>query len=403
MNRMNNIELFHEKKNCCGCGACYSICPKNAIKMTEDQNGFIYPQIDKDKCVQCGLCKTVCNYQKTHEAFKPIAGYVATNTNHDQLMKSSSGGAFSAFATEMLQNGGVVYGAAYEMKDGNYTLRHIRIDMIEELPKVQGSKYVQSYIFDVLPYIKKDLESGQKVLFSGTPCQVDALNGYLKKEYDNLYTVDIICHGVPSQKLLNDYIHTLSDSVEAFEFRNKKKGWKDYYISYCAKNKNKNIHCRLSSFYEYFLQGKLGRENCYSCKYACEMRYSDITIGDYWGIEHVHPELFHEKKWRDRIYDGISSILVNTEKGMELVKETASLELVSSDYARIAANNGQLREPSHYSEDREEILKLYHTEGYDAVNEKFNKTLGSKRVMLTLKASIPIGLKKKLKELVGKS
>ena len=154
MNRMSNIELFHEKKNCCGCGACYSICPKNAIKMTEDQNGFIYPQIDKDKCVQCGLCKTVCNYQKTHEAFKPIAGYVATNTNHDQLMKSSSGGAFSAFATEMLQNGGVVYGAAYEMKDGNYTLRHIRIDMIEELPKVQGSKYVQSYIFDVLPSLK---------------------------------------------------------------------------------------------------------------------------------------------------------------------------------------------------------------------------------------------------------
>ena len=402
MNRMNNIELFHEKKNCCGCGACYSICPKKAIKMTEDKNGFIYPQIDKDKCVQCGLCKMVCNYQKNHEAFKPIAGYVATNTNHDQLMKSSSGGAFSAFATEMLQNGGVVYGAAYEMKDGNYTLRHIRIDMIEELPKVQGSKYVQSYIFDVLPCIKKDLESGQKVLFSGTPCQVDALNGYLKKEYDNLYTVDIICHGVPSQKLLNDYIHTLSDSVEAFEFRDKKKGWKDYYISYCAKSKNKNIHCRLSSFYEYFLQGKLDRENCYSCKYACEMRYSDITIGDYWGIEHVHPELFHEKKWRDRIYDGISSILVNTEKGMELVKETASLELVSSDYARIAANNVQLREPSHYNEDREEILKLYHTDGYDAVDEKFNKTLGSKRVMLTLKASIPIGLKKKLKELVRK-
>ena len=165
MNRMNNIELFHEKKNCCGCGVCYSICPKNAIKMKEDQDGFIYPQIDRDKCVQCGLCKIVCNYQKNHEAFKPIVGYAATNTNHDQLMKSSSGGAFSAFATEMLQNGGVVYGAAYEMKDGNYTLRHIRIDTIEELPKVQGSKYVQSYIFDVLPCIKKDLNQARKFFF----------------------------------------------------------------------------------------------------------------------------------------------------------------------------------------------------------------------------------------------
>ena len=112
--------------------------------MTEDQDGFIYPQIDINKCVQCGLCKTVCNYQKTHEAFKPIAGYVATNTNHDQLMKSSSGGAFSAFATEILQNGGVVYGAAYEIKNGNYVLQHIRINTIEGLPKLQGSKYVQS-------------------------------------------------------------------------------------------------------------------------------------------------------------------------------------------------------------------------------------------------------------------
>jgi len=371
--------------------------------MTEDQDGFIYPQIDINKCVQCGLCKTVCNYQKTHEAFKPIAGYVATNTNHDQLMKSSSGGAFSAFATEILQNGGVVYGAAYEIKNGNYVLQHIRINTIEGLPKLQGSKYVQSYIFDALPCIKKDLELGKKVLFSGTPCQVDSLNGYLKKEYDNLYTVDIICHGVPSQKLLNDYIHTLSDSVETFEFRDKKKGWKDYYISYCAKSKNRNIHCRLSSFYEYFLQGKIDRENCYSCKYASEIRYSDITIGDYWGIEKVHAELFHEKKWRDRIYEGISCVLANTERGMKLIKDTASLELVSSDYVRIAANNGQLREPSHYSKDREEILKLYHTDGYDAVDEEFKKRLGIKRVVLTLKASIPTELKKKLKELVGKS
>ena len=400
---MNNIELFHEKRNCCGCGACYSICPKNAIKMTEDQDGFIYPQIDINKCVQCGLCKTVCNYQKTHEAFKPIAGYVATNTNHDQLMKSSSGGAFSAFATEILQNGGVVYGAAYEIKNGNYVLQHIRINTIEGLPKLQGSKYVQSYIFDALPCIKKDLESGKKVLFSGTPCQVDSLNGYLKKEYDNLYTVDIMCHVVPSQKLLNDYVLTLSDSVETFEFRDKKKGWKDYYISYCAKSKNRNIHCRLSSFYEYFLQGKIDRENCYSCKYASEIRYSDITIGDYWGIEKVHAELFHEKKWRDRIYEGISCVLANTERGMKLIKDTASLELVSSDYVRIAANNGQLREPSHYSKDREEILKLYHTDGYDAVDEEFKKRLGIKRVVLTLKASIPTELKKKLKELVGKS
>lgn len=402
MNRMNNIELFHEKRNCCGCGACYSICPKNAIKMTEDQDGFIYPQIDRNKCVQCGLCKMVCNYQKTHEAFKPIAGYVATNTNHDQLMKSSSGGAFSAFATEILRNGGVVYGASYEMKNGNYTLQHIRINTLEELPKIQGSKYVQSYIFDVLPCIKTDLELGKKVLFSGTPCQVDALNGYLRKEYDNLYTVDIICHGVPSQKLLNDYIHTLSDSVETFEFRDKKKGWKDFYIKYGINKKSRHIHCRVSSFYEYFLQGETYRENCYSCKYASEMRYSDITIGDYWGIEHEHPELFRDKKWKDRVYDGISCVLANTEKGMELIADTASLELVASNYTRISANNGQLRKPSHYSEKREKIMKLYHAKGYDAVDEEFKKSLGIKRVMLTLKASIPIGLKKKLKELVEK-
>ena len=177
----------------------------------------------------------------------------------------------------------------------------------------------------------------------------------MKKEYDNLYTVDIICHGVPSQKLLNDYIHTLSDSVETFEFRDKKKGWKDYYISYCAKSKNRNIHCRLSSFYEYFLQGKLDRENCYSCKYASEIRYSDITIGDTGALSKYIPELFDERSGETEFMMVFPGILVNTDKGMELVKETDSLELISSDYARIAANNGQLREPSHYSEDREKF------------------------------------------------
>lgn len=399
---MSNIDLFNEKKNCCGCGACSCVCPKKAIQMIEDDTGFIYPRIDNDKCVHCELCKSVCNYQKDHEAFKPLAGYVATNTNHEQLMKSSSGGAFSALATEILHNSGVVYGASYEMIHGNYMLKHIRIDTLESLPKLQGSKYVQSYIFEILPYVKKDLVAGKQVLFSGTPCQIDALKGYLRKNYDNLYTVDVICHGVPSQKFLNDYIHTISADIETFEFRDKKQGWKDFYIKYGISEKVKHIHCRVSSYYEYFLQGKTYRENCYCCKYASKLRYSDITIGDYWGIEQEHPELFSEKKWRDRIYDGISCVLANTEKGINLIKSAASLELVPSDYARIATNNGQLREPTHYSSQRDKILKLYNRHGYRAVDEEFRKNLGIKRIVFLAKASIPIGFKRKLKELVGK-
>lgn len=401
------VQLFSLKKECCGCGACTNICPRQAIHMEEDKEGFVYPVIDEAKCVQCGLCKTVCNYQNEHELHKPQSVYVMVNKDQNQVKKSASGGAFAALATSVLVNGGVVYGAAYERFEDDLKVVQTRITELSELHRLQGSKYVQSMTNFAYQDVKKDLLKNRVVLFSGTPCQVDGLKGYLKKDYENLITVDIVCHGVPNQKFFNGYIHLLEKKcggkIESFNFRDKEKGWGDFYIQYGFKkngrSKQKRIHCRVSSYYELFLTPVVYRENCYSCKYAGEKRTSDITIGDYWGIEHVHKELFFEKKWRNRRYTGISCVLANSLKGIELIKRLNDMvELVESSYDKAAALNGQLKEPSKQPEQREEILKLFSESGYEAVESKFKRELGNKVYLDKLKCMIPMGLKKEIRE-----
>lgn len=398
-----NTMLFREKKECCACGACYSTCSKHAISMIEDEIGFVYPHIDQEKCIGCGLCHKVCSYQSTKDGLRSLTGYVATNTNMNQLMNSTSGGAFSAIATNVIKKGGIVYGAAYDFVEGKIIVKHIGIDRIEDLPKIQGSKYVHSYAFPVFREIKDQLSKGRNVLFSGTPCQVDAVNGLFGNSNPNFYTIDIICHGVPNQKIFNDYVHTISEDIIDFSFRDKNKGWQDFFIKYSTSYVSKHIHCRVSSYYEYFLRGEIFRENCYSCKYASETRFSDVTIGDFWGIERMHPELLYEKKWRSRLYDGISCILINTDKGKKLIDQADSLDLITSDYRRISAENGQLRNPSKYSKEREAVFEIYKKYGYLGVEKAFREKLGKKEYQLAIKALIPICFKRILKELMNKA
>lgn len=250
--------------------------------------------------------------------------------------------------------------------------------------------------------MKKAVLEGRKVLFSGTPCQVAALNKFLGRKYENLLTVDIVCHGVPNQRFFNDYLDTLkndSDDISEFNFRDKNRGWEDYFIAYSVGSEYKDIHCRVSSYYEEFLKGYINRENCYSCKFASLERPADLTIGDYWGIAKQHPELFKEDKWFERKYTGISCLLVNTEKGERSIEEcTEQLELVPSTVDKIAAGNGQLREPTHRSEKREYIFELYRSKGYVAVENDFQKSLTrSYRIKDSLKCMIPLKLKMKIK------
>lgn len=393
---MEKVVLYKSKSECCGCGACMNICPKNAISMVEDECGFIYPKIDETLCVHCLACKRVCAFQSEDLGVAPIEGYAAANEEEEQKSKSSSGGAFAAIAEPFLLNGGVVYGTGYA---DDLSVVCTRIEKIEELQRLQGSKYVQSHMGDAYRGIKNDLKNGKPVLFSGTPCQIAAVRKYMG-DRDNLYTVDIVCHGVPSQRMMKDYLALLGD-VEEIEFRDKSKGWENFFIRY-RKHGYHHIHCRLSSYYEYFLQGKIYRENCYSCKYAAKERFSDLTIGDYWGIRKSHPDLITDGWWKERLFEGISCVLVNTERGKKLLQRSEHLKLAPSDYEKISRDNGQLKNPTPYTEERERILKLYRDDGWVEVDKDFFQRMGIKqRIKYQVKALIPVGFKRNIKRVLG--
>lgn len=230
--KMNKITLFEDKSKCCCCSACYNICPQNAIFIKEDEHGYKYPQIDTSKCVKCGLCKRICPYQRKIESYKnkekqemQKESYAAQIINEEILNKSASGGIFAAIATEILNNDGIVYGCSLEKKENKLEPKHIRIDNIENLYKIQGSKYVQSDIKDSLKMVKRDLDEGKIVVFSGTPCQIDGLKAFLKSDYEKLLTIDIICHGVPNARIFQDYIEFEGNKIEGniieFKFRDK--------------------------------------------------------------------------------------------------------------------------------------------------------------------------------------
>lgn len=407
---MEQITLFSEKKTCCGCGACMNICPRDAISMNEDEYGFLYPQIDSEKCIQCGACQRVCAYQNSIEEGEPIETYVSVTKNTD-ILKSASGGIFASFATECLKQNGVVFGSSFEMCDGKLKPIHIGIDKLSDLVKLQGSKYVQSEINMVYQEVKKALSNDKMVLFSGTPCQVAALNSFLgNKKYDNLLTIDIICHGVPSIQMFQDYLGILERNcgeIYNFKFRDKTNGWgltgSAFYINKKGKKKKMIIPFGVSSYYSMFLNSDIYRENCYSCRYANSHRVADITIGDYWGIEDEHPELLLNNGGCIDETKGVSCLIVNTSKGKKYLEENKdNLCLYPSDFSKARNRNGQLQAPSKMGKNREYILNLYKDEGYDAVEKWFRKTTGIKWYISWIKCRIPMTLKKRIKKILRK-
>ncbi len=398
------IVLFDKKENCCGCGACYNVCPKNAIKMKEDEYGFIYPEIDTKLCIECGLCKKVCAYQNIEETNKPLAGYVCANKDKNQIMLSASGGIFAAAAHHIVKQGGAVFGAAFVNEDNMLKPKHIMVNNADDIIKLQGSKYVQSDINNTFAEAEKILKEGRTVLFSGTPCQIAALKGYLRKDYDNLYTMDIICHGVPNSRFFNDYITILSKKLKGspvdFKFRDKTNGWGMLTAFEYIKNDKhykKFIPARTTSYFTLFLDGHTYREGCYSCKYACDKRAGDVTIGDYWGIEKQHPELMN--KYNERL--GISCAIVNSEKGIKLIEELNGYIMRDiSSYNNIAAKNGQLTAPSKKSEIRKVVMEIYKEQGYEGVEKYFKKNYHLQIIIHTIYNKIPRKLRLKLKKLL---
>ena len=372
-----------------------NICPKQAISMQEDEYGFIYPFIDEKKCVGCSKCARACAFQNKTEDNFPVECYAAVSKNEIQRKQSASAGIFAAMATDVIAHGGIVYGAAFA---DDWSVHHVRITETKDIIKIQGSKYVQSYTDNTFSETESFLKKGKTVLYSGTPCQIAGLKEFLGKDYENLITVDIICHGVPSCKMLKDYLKLLCDkhkgSIEAFTFRDKSIGW-GINGSAVINSRKVKLWQSASSYLYYFTKGWIYRENCYKCKYASKHRSADITLGDYWGIESQHPELFKRNGWDED--KGISCVIINTAKGSsEFDKYRHSLNMVETSFDRIAMKNAQLNRPCSAG-DREKILSVYADGGWGMVDKTFNKDNMLYKPMSFVKHLIPKKIRRYIK------
>ena len=345
---MNEICSIND---CTGCSACASSCVHKAIRMDEvPPHGYLYPVINSDLCIDCGLCSKVCPANNPPNFYKPLTAFAAVSKDYDDLMTSSSGGASSVLAHRVIRDGGVVYGSV-EVDYAN--ISHSRIDREEEIYKIKGSKYVHSYTTGCYPLVRSDLKKGTKVLFLGTPCQVAGLVNYLRKPYDNLITVDLCCHGVPSQKFLRDDVETFCDNNASF-FRKKgdmSKPWDRYKLTINDKKKEMISSPFLKDNYiTAFMSGHLFRENCYSCPYAKARRVSDITIADFWGYK-------GNKIITD---DGISLLMPSTNKGLQLIDACKeALHYEEREVAEAIKGNGQFNCSSKRPPERDAFLNTY--------------------------------------------
>lgn len=307
------IEIKNKTK-CCGCSACFNVCPTNAIEMAEDEYGFKYPVVNKEKCINCGLCEKKCPIlNKKEKNNNTPKSYACYNKDENIREKSSSGGIFSLFAEYILDKGGVVFGAAFNSKN---IVEHIYIDNREDLYKLRTSKYVQSTIGNTYKEVKKFLDNGRYVLFTGTPCQVNGLFSYLGKEYENLYTQDFICHGVPSPKVWRKYLkyRKNQDNQEPINinFRDKSEGWENFSLAFEYKKGSYRKDLTEDLYMKAFLREACLRDSCYKCFFKEKNRRTDVTIADFWGIQNLLPELNDNK--------GVSLLIVNTDKGEKLKK-----------------------------------------------------------------------------------
>ncbi len=365
------INIQH-KQDCCGCLSCVQRCPKQCISIYEDEEGFLYPKVDNSICIDCGLCEQVCPVLNQAEERKPIEVYAAKNPNEEIRKESSSGGIFTLLAEQTIDAGGVVFGVKW---NEHFEAVHAYTETKEGLVDFRGSKYVQSQTGDTFKQAEEFLKQGRQVLYSGTPCQIVALKLYLKKEYDNLLTIDIICHGTPSPGVFRWYLSeelqmtaarqnnkktkfsnpsSITSIAKAdilakeqgfkikdIRFRDKQFGWKKYSFVLTLEShssiQNKEISISSPINENTFLRGFLRdiylRPSCYACPSKSGKSRSDITLADYWGIQSIMPELDDDR--------GVSAVIINSTKGQNALNSTDA-ELYIASYENICANNPSL-------------------------------------------------------------
>lgn len=358
-----------EVKECCGCGACANICPKRCISMKADNEGFLYPEIDKETCISCGLCQKVCPFIHTARMIDEPQVLAARSTSDQTRFISSSGGIFPEMARAVFQEHGIVVGAAMSPDNRSVVIKYI--DHESDLEQLQGSKYIQAETGTIYNDVKQFLLNGQIVLFSGTTCQVAGLKSYLGKDYDNLICVDVICHGVPSPLMWNKYCNYIASkygrNIDSVDFRSKKFSWRDFGVHLSA-GKHIFEFAFQNPYFRMFNSNLCLRPSCYNCKVKGLKNTSDISIGDFWNIENVIPE-FDDGR-------GVSIVLLNTEKGknffMQCTSERGievSPEFVS--YTQACSCNPAIVKSMDESEKRQEFFSDLAMHEFKFIKDKY--------------------------------
>lgn len=372
-------------ETCYGCQACKQICAHEAIEMQYTAEGFLYPIIDENKCVDCGLCTKVCPTQTSNIAplfnATPETVYAAWQKKLSDRLESTSGGAFYALASEFINNGGVVYGVSF---DQNLIARHQRFDKLEELKKARGSKYMQSDINVAYKQVKEDLKEGHSVLFSGTPCQIAGLKLFLRKEYSNLTTIDLVCHGVPSPVLFKDHVAWVENKYKKkltdFKFRGKKKnGWRSY-VKYIFEGNSTVSSFLGEDYYSHaFHQGYFNRSSCFKCDFSNSQRIADITLSDFWNGEKYSHTLKRQRKY------GFNLIMCNTANGQKLMESVSKdLELLEMPVQAAIEGDVRLRHTEQRPPFRDSSYKIWKEKGYDYMVKHYSiKTTLMQRLLPT--------------------
>ena len=343
------MEIVEQKKECCGCHACYNTCPVQAIEMRSDEEGFLYPVILQDKCIQCNRCKNICPVLNKPANMPLQMAYGCYANKKEEQMSSSSGGLFSVLARKVLSENGLVCGAAYDKVQAVY---HLIIDSEADLYRLKETKYVQSQIGDAFKTIKNKLEQEKIVLFSGTPCQVAGLRKYLGKEYENLLCIDLICHGVPSPEVWQRYKKEIANGkeIERVSFRNKNQGISPITIDYYLSDGNVIKESYADSVYmKGFIQNLYVRPSCFECKFKGTKRCSDLTLGDFWAVKEYYPDFDNG--------NGVSAVIVHSEKGRNWIEKIKSdVHILEVTTKEVACWNENLLVPAEMNQNRAEFF-----------------------------------------------
>lgn len=383
------MAINFEKDRCCGCLACMNICPVGAIEKVKDENGFIYPKVNKEKCIECHLCEKVCDFNSQNRKEKEIKdAYALIHNNNKDIINSTSGGAFTALSDIVLKKNGTVFGT---IMDKDFNIYFTEANDIENRNKMRGSKYSQSDPDLIYKKVKESLDSEKEVMFVGTPCQVGALKSFLQKDYGNLLAVEFLCHGVPNNDFLKAHIAYLENKYNKkainYTFRSKKYTWRAPGIEEITFEGNKTkAGIDIQVYRDYFLKNMSLRESCYNCTYRKYTRVSDITIADFWGFDKIMGE---------KNFKGASLVLVNSEKGIKVINEldVKEVKLTKVPFEKIK-NNISIHSIKS-SVDTKEFWQTYKNLGYKGLVNKYSKN--------NIKEKAKFVVKKEVRKFIGKT